>query len=425
MAGRTRKKTRLADPEPIILTAENPIYGPLTLGLELELALVAKLPSDLWKRFQKKEISILQFHQTRNGATEDLRTDLHRDLNSAGIAASLSADDPQDDYDTSKWNVTIDSSIEDWHIEFGDYKTFELIDGTTIYDDISTDPNYPMIVFTDVELRSRVLTIRNPSTVRADVWPELRTVLNVVHTKPAMVSDGTGFHVHVGNGNQGFKLHTLKNLLMLLIICQFQLDQVHPGNRILSDMCWPLSSCIPSDERQVWKIARMIENLQTVEEFVNFVHKSPGVANYAHNKHASVSFVHLMRDFKTIEFRQHKGTLDAAEIHRWILLVTGLVWVSHSSKLAFSRIFHKVGTWEAASVEHYSFLELLGDLGLGFLVPKFQVQLYMHGYDHGTPFDRWEDNIAELREQQANGAGWQSTEVEYVDEVIEDSSSEE
>ena len=175
-----------------------------------------------------------------------------------------------------------------------------------------------------IELISRALRYRE------DPWAwEINTALKAVNglDRP---SDGQrvlanltcGFHVHVGRGEVGFNLEEMKRVLMLMTAFERHLDQLHGQSRVeRASYNEPLSvfftrffaygeAALPRT-MQAW-LGRI-----THFELDNF----PG-KRYACN---FSNCYYETANKRTIEFRQHRGTLIPEEIRAWISVVCQLV----------------------------------------------------------------------------------------------------
>ena len=90
-------------------------------------------------------------------------------------------------------------------------KYVKLMDGS--YVELSDD-NIKDVLFTDVEISSRILPMENNS------MEEIDRVIGVVREKVAAFAPrSAGLHVHVGNRAVGFNARTAKNFLTLMCIC--------------------------------------------------------------------------------------------------------------------------------------------------------------------------------------------------------------
>lgn len=183
----------------------------------------------------------------------------------------------------------------------------------------------------------------------------------------------TGFHVHVGNGEQKIPLRTAKNVFQLLTAHEKTIDGLHAVSRIVAPVparyyhyYYPLSffhgyAANPEGEnRNVFdwlaNIEQGVTSYADLGDFFTCLREEAGVEWDMNGHHSSVNFDNLFTDEEngkfedqltytiddnlftnedvgqseeqltgTIEFRQHAGTLDYLEICAWVMLVVGVV----------------------------------------------------------------------------------------------------
>lgn len=174
--------------------------------------------------------------------------------------------------------------------------------------------------FTGAELRTPAFLYNAQAT------GEIRRVLAAVTNKfDVFVNHSCGLHVHVGNGYAGFPLQTLKNFGMLICAFERQFNSMHPMHRIQNNYAKPLGLVTPpgSSWEKVLAIGKL-NNLIKIVEYFNTRDDEPDC-------HTAYNFLNLRyaEQKKTIEFRQHTGTLDTLEATSWVETVTGLVEVCH------------------------------------------------------------------------------------------------
>lgn len=179
------------------------------------------------------------------------------------------------------------------------------------------DPN-PIGVYFGVELKSRVLPVNQTS------FDEICQVVDIVDLHFQIVRNlTTGFHVHCGNGNRGFSLRCLKNLAELVTLFEHQIQSIHSDDRIENFFCASLS--LNNTPGGPFHALAQIEKIEDMGTFLE--HMNPG-----EHRFLAYNFLNLQspRDIQTVEFRQHRGTMDTTEILAWVELTTGLVSYCHS-----------------------------------------------------------------------------------------------
>ncbi|CAG8953834.1 hypothetical protein HYFRA_00006726 [Hymenoscyphus fraxineus] len=161
-------------------------------------------------------------------------------------------------------------------------------------------------------------------------------------------NETTGLHCHVGYGDHGFAPRVLSNLFATIWTFYPLLDSLHPSRR-RGDHPKNKKSYFPSIKR-FSKLARYVEDLPDAnmaglkqiletrdnvspEEVLELM--QPAIAGYGRlaynisNLAAWFNFTTPRMDNprikKTVEFRQHEGTLASQRIKSWIKVCQGLV----------------------------------------------------------------------------------------------------
>lgn len=215
----------------------------------------------------------------------------------------------------------------------------------------------------DVEIKSPAMRLCPKALLRVNDVVSL-----LIPNFDTYVNASCGLHVHIGNQRAGFPLQTLKNLCLLTAVFEHQLDSFHPEDRLDS-----LHAKRPSKVFQgqnPWDTVREIQNCASEGQLVFLYANDKGLdRNLAYNL---CSMAEPSR--KTIEFRQHAGTLDAVEIMNWIQVAGGLV-----------NAMHEVNGFELAQIitdcafrPGYTAIDLLLRLKMGNLVPYYEGRLHTH-----------------------------------------------
>lgn len=190
------------------------------------------------------------------------------------------------------------------------------------------------------------------------------------------VNSSCGLHVHIGNQHKGFPLQTLKNFSMLTAMFENQLNNLHPAHRIGNFHTKGPSAVFKG--QNPWDTLRAIQKCETKNELVLLYADSDGRPDrcFAYNLCPMVSGPH-----KTIEFRQHEGTLEGADIMNWIQVAGGLVNAMH--KISFVDLARLIAT--EAFDPLYTIAELLLRLKLGALNQYYRD----HSHRHQRPAPLW------------------------------------
>ncbi len=243
----------------------------------------------------------------------------------------------------TKWTVATDTTIQ-----------------PTKDDSTHGDPDFS---FEGIELKSPALPYSSQSV------EHISMVISIINqTFNPSVNTSTGFHVHVGNRTAGFTLQTLKNFASLVTVFQRQIQSIHAEERLENLFCAAPSKIFR--QQPPLEIAKHIHSIFHLGDLLNIF-----IADG--NRFQAYNFENLRRRLKTIEFRQHRGTMDCEEISNYIHLVCGLVCASHlAGPAGFTDLIIRYATDPYG--EHYSFLHLLADLQLDRLIPYYSTRLRSH-----------------------------------------------
>ena len=228
-----------------------------------------------------------------------------------------------------------------------DRSSFQFLDGTRPQDLPNFEKYRNQVEFVDVELISPA---RHFSTLRANSH-ETRNVISIIasHFRVFVPPKTAGFHVHVGNGEMGFSLQQTQNMALLFCTFERQFNQFHPRHRLVNQHCkLPRSLFRPAD-RDVTGIWDTILSYTRGKEELEM--KRDGVEKVFYGDEAKMAWLagrlainrfkkHEMTEqaynfglvlglggkrAKTIEFRQHWGTLQPGVIDAWVLTVGTMV----------------------------------------------------------------------------------------------------
>lgn len=210
--------------------------------------------------------------------------------------------------------------IQPFKFEFPTYQKWFVTDDPTVKLTDYDNANRPKGCKVDsVEVVSRVLRYEDESWVG-----EVDRVLGVLHklNKPSgrhrvLPNLNCGFHVHVGQGAIGFSLEEMKRVLMLVTAFEHHLDQLHGVSRI--DETSYVRGAAAYLTKHLGTPGTLPDWLREIGDFI---------AQEFPEKEVTYNFYncgYIEPRFRTIEFRQHRGTLDRKEIHAWIDVVTSVV----------------------------------------------------------------------------------------------------
>lgn len=187
-----------------------------------------------------------------------------------------------------------------------------------------------------IELKTPALDCSDPAL------KQVETVVRLLDSKFNLyTNESCGLHVHVGNQDRGFTLRTLKNFCSLITAFKHQLDSLHPPNRLKNAYAKSMrmrSNPVASPAESLI----IIDELETVGELISQFHYSSGdkllAFNFSVDRLLAFNFLNLQESpyrTNTIEFRQHKGTLDVKLITNWVMVAYNLVDMSHTDSADF------------------------------------------------------------------------------------------
>jgi hypothetical protein len=233
---------------------------------------------------------------------------LAKTLVGEGFRAIAEADTQQDapDIPLDRWIVTQDPSIQQPPVQ----------------------GNIGKYSFQKIEMQSPAYLMTEGS---------LREVQRVCHlvtrTYRTYTGESTGLHVHCGNSARGLPLETVQNVMAILFAFEPQFDLLHPEHRRNNRWCVPL--------RGSSRLAlRMVENNIDLPDSIAEIYKTTSINQLIKLMGAHDNSGHKMRvnihnlleayvdddgelrqrhdeSKRTIEFRQHEGTLDPEAIYFW------------------------------------------------------------------------------------------------------------
>lgn len=146
--------------------------------------------------------------------------------------------------------------------------------------------------------------------------------------------ESSGLHVHVGNRTQGFPLQTVQNLMAILFAFEPALEMLYPEHRRNNPWCLPL--------RRKSVLGQLIEHSKIeLRDSIDVIYKTTSInqlikllgvcddsgwkmtINLQHLEESETDedgYVFVRKDEvkRTIEFRQHEGTLDPEAVYHYV-----------------------------------------------------------------------------------------------------------
>ena len=226
-----------------------------------------------------------------------------------------------------------------------------------------------------LELVTRIFDHGDPSSAA-----EITRVLQAVNDRFKIRNDHTTrFHVHVGQGREGFTLNALKRVACLLVGMEHLLNALVPDRRVRNDVfklyCRPPSTLLPFRGKSVFERIELVEGVANMDE-LGHVMNPKGCRCVAYNfnnmwkPQQHVEIEHIPKT--TLEFRQFAGTTDPEEILANVDLCTGLV--AFGATCTQAELFELLGK---AMDQNFGPLDLLASIDRLSLVPYFSKRLHL------------------------------------------------
>jgi hypothetical protein len=252
----------------------------------------------------------------------------------------------------SQWMVTQDPSVYPTRPQ--DYSWFQM------------EVQSPPYVFCDDSLQAVRLACKTLTS-------EFRVETNA----------STGLHVHVAEGADGYALQTVKKLMAFLWTFEPQIDQLHPNRR----------ARLSEDDEKTWyeslrrgsklsggKFTDPLVQL-TVVQGLKYIYAADNIAALndmmkADAWKSAYHIGHIGTDLvggtikKTIEFRQHEGTMHGNRIVEWIKTIVALMeWIADVEATPLMDFLMDAADfedrcWPAEQRPPYDIIDLLNDIGL-------------------------------------------------------------
>lgn len=222
-----------------------------------------------------------------------------------------------------------------------------------------------------IELKTPVLHCDNTALEK------VQAVVKLLDSKFRLSTNKScGLHVHVGNEDRGFTMNTLKNFCRLITVFERQLNSLHPPDRIQNSFAKPTHMAFHQGASFAEKLS-IIDDLKTKEELIIRFHF---IQYQDYDKDMAFNFFHLQersdlyfeKPLNTIEFRQHRGTLDPQLITNWVTVARNLVEISHNDT-GFRHLIEK-----HMNNTEYTVIDLFKDLDLLGLAEFYASRVYSH-----------------------------------------------
>lgn len=223
-----------------------------------------------------------------------------------------------------------------------------------------------------IELKTPVLDCSGPAL------KQVETVVELLDSRFKLyINESCGLHVHVGNEDRGFALPTLKTFCSLILAFRHQLDSLHPPERLENEFAKPMRMKF-NPAASLRKQLSVIDNLETILDLISQFHYSE---KHLVDRFLAFNFLNLQeshdKPFRTIEFRQHRGTVDPNLITHWVMVAYKLVDISHNDSVCLPDLIEK-----QIYNHNYTVVDLFRDLKLADLAEFYATHVFpQHGTD--------------------------------------------
>lgn len=324
---------------------KEPSKSTLTFGVEFEFCLAVLGPNDLDPNPNDPRPAYLTGHEqpyTAEGTTA-IHQRLIWALEHVGIEAKI---DPENDPNVELVNLLEISQLP---------KTWVIKTDSTIR---APDARYPWYPF---EIVSPPLYFTQDSIDAVRVFCQTLTDNFRIH-----YNRSCGFHVHVGDGVNGFDLPTLKSLFAFLWTFEPQLATIHPPHRLASTWSLPLfgGTVLSRNLNDANLQGRLpgLEAIFTADEINTLVELSRNTG-VSHKGGYSLMFqTRPLETKRTIEFRQHKATFDCDAVENWIRVCERLVHYAKNTPIAHVEKFCRHHA--DRPIEEFTLRNVFEELGL-------------------------------------------------------------
>lgn len=240
-----------------------------------------------------------------------------------------------------KWTITNDASIN-----------------------IKEGPREDGFLECDIEIKSPAMILCEKALHRVQ-----RVVRRLTRHFDVTLNNSCGLHVHIGNHNLGFPLETLKNFCTLTAMFEPQLNTLHPAHRIGNVHAKAPSAVFKA--QNPWDTLRAIQRCRSTEELVLLY------ADFERRPDRCFAYNLCPMVFgprKTIEFRQHTGTLNVSEISNWVQVAGGMVEAMHEiSPVGLAQLIN-TGAFDP----NFTVSDLFLWLEMEHLIPFYLGRLHVH-----------------------------------------------
>ncbi|ESZ93267.1 hypothetical protein SBOR_6367 [Sclerotinia borealis F-4128] len=252
------------------------------------------------------------------------------------------------------------------------------------------EPSNPIYWYWPVEIQSPAY-IYNEENIQK-VRDVLQSIDKVYRTH---CDSSASIHIHIGNGQKGFDLRTIRNFMAFVWTFEEQIATIHPPH-YMTDQAFskPVSTHsllaftsqvarseieLTEDRENQLKdhdknyVIDSIMKIESIDDAVELL-SNPELKTNRLAERLTYSICNLEsgreKVKKTIEFRQHQSTLDDEEVYHWITVCRSLVYMT--SVVDEEDLIEFCKKYINETVEEFSITEVLMAINL-------PVQAYYYG----------------------------------------------
>ncbi|MCJ1244829.1 hypothetical protein MMC30_002030 [Trapelia coarctata] len=336
-----------------------------TFGTEIEFIL-AFLRTREWELWHEAAKAQGLSRETIRLAERNEKTEARRAIITSLREAGFTVND-HGLADSTRWSVESDGSVDATDKE----KENRSMRFANAQQRPFTEDEWKRLMYCSVEVKSCVLPFNANSLLAVEL-----AVQTIVRNHSVYVNESCGLHVHVGNQTLGFPIQTVKTFATLVTCFEKQFNQLHAEHRLKSNYSVLETTAFHPQDRDPWQIAQTIDGCRNLEDIINRFGRDRNDPELIKH-HWCYNFNNLLfrEDRRTIEFRQHQGTLDSAAIIRWIKFACISVSIAHRVP---KEVLWKLILEAAASDPEWDILMLLQKLDQPGLAASFRSHYIKH-----------------------------------------------
>jgi hypothetical protein len=204
---------------------------------------------------------------------------------------------------------------------------------------------------------------------------DLETAFDYLNTDESFyeTNGSCGLHVHVGRSDdQSMPLKALQHLLFVCLIFEDAIMSMHPldrsnKNELQSNRLQFTRTDGTTSSYRVWEpVYELSLSLSDVRDIRRAIYATTTMKELedlvgpARNRRINLTHISEEHPLRTVEFRQHAGTVDPREIEDWVIFCTYFVrWAYDHAHM--DTVFPRINSWRHSLIV---LNKLLLELGL-------------------------------------------------------------